>query len=138
MKNGVASIHRLTISSKTMWDFFFDFQNLLTNVSNFSRSNDFLAPVMLIFYVYSSGYPCIRNNKTIFPNFFRESHHNYYKNDMKILLLKSIGCNYSKDAPLFVFPYLQHFLSYNHATKWTYKFDSRCRSNIFNYLFLCL
>ena len=46
------------------------FQNLVTDLSIFSHPNDPLAPVILIFYIFSIGYSIIRLHKTNFPVFF--------------------------------------------------------------------
>ena len=65
----------------------------------------------MIISIYITRYSSIRTNSTILPDFFQKNHHSYYKHEMTILLLKPIGCNYSKDAPDIGFPYLQHSFS---------------------------
>ena len=62
------------------------FQNLVTDLSIFSHPNDPLAPVILIFYIFSIGYSIIRLHKTNFPVFFIKNNYYYGKHTMTILL----------------------------------------------------
>lgn len=57
--------------------------------------NEFLAPVMLIFYIYSTGYTSIRTNKTIL-SFPEKKPMVLLQHEMTVFLLKPIGCNYSE------------------------------------------
>ena len=87
-----------------MWDFFFNYQNFVTNLNTFSHSNDFLAAVMLIFCIYSTRCSSIRTKNTIFPiPLLKNTHHNYYKHEIAILFLKPMGCNYFEHALHFAF-----------------------------------
>ena len=62
-------MHWQIISSKIMLRFFFNFLDLVINLSSFH----ILVPVMVIFCIYSPGYSSIRTNKTILPVLFLKS-----------------------------------------------------------------
>ena len=50
----------------------------MTKLSTFSYLNDFNAPLMLIVYVYSTGYSCIKVNKAIVLLFLEKRNPSYF------------------------------------------------------------
>ena len=78
-------MHRLKSSKSIIVKFFLNFENLVANLSTFSHSNNFFAPVMHIFDIYSTGYSSIKANETVLPSFFlKKAYRKDYKYEMTI------------------------------------------------------
>ena len=65
-------MRRQTVNSKTMVRVSYKSQNLLIKLSTFLHSNDFLAPVPLIFYIYKLNIQVDGPVKLFFQLFLRK------------------------------------------------------------------
>ena len=81
-KIGIISVYRLITSSKPTVTYFLQFPK---SCDKFLNIQDCLAPILFIFYIYSTGYSSIRANKTM-PPFFFNTHCRYYNHKMTLLL----------------------------------------------------